>query len=274
MNVDREDRTEQPTAPTDSPPAAPRRPSPKPPTATVTPTSRARRAAAAGVQPALRRPSPQPDGTADRAERDPVADRVSGKPTATESLVADRPAVEPGVGPDQAPAKTLVEHRVRTRSPLWLASVLIVVIAMLAGLSGWLAFSSTSSGSVSQRDQALSAAKSSVPLILSYNYKSFDADLAKAQAQLTGRAKADYVKAMSSTIKPAAAKADVVVQAQTDSAGVESVSANGDQVTVVVFGEQRVTNTALSSPRIDPFRVRATLDRVAGHWLVSKFDQI
>ena len=52
------------------------------------------------------------------------------------------------------------------------------------------------------------------------------------------------------------------------------MSANGNQVTVVVFGEQKVTNTALSAPRIDPFRVRATLDRVNGHWLVSKFDPI
>jgi Mce-associated membrane protein len=52
------------------------------------------------------------------------------------------------------------------------------------------------------------------------------------------------------------------------------VSADGKQVTVVVFGEQKVTNTSLSQPRIDLFRVRVTLDRVGGQWLVSKFDQI
>jgi Mce-associated membrane protein len=150
----------------------------------------------------------------------------------------------------------------------------VLVIVLLGAASGWLATSSARSGSVSQRDQALSTAKSAVPLILSYDYKNFDADLAKAKAQLTGRASTDYVQAMTSTIKPAAIKAKVVVQAQTDGAGVETVSANGNQVTVVVFGEQKVTNTALSAPRIDPFRVRATLDRVNGHWLVSKFDQI
>ena len=75
---------------------------------------------------------------------------------------------------------------------------------------------------------------------------------------------------MTKTIKPAAIKSKVVVQAQTDSAGVETVSADGKQVTVVVFGQQKVTNTALSAPRIDPFRVRATMDLVAGHWLVSQ----
>jgi Mce-associated membrane protein len=152
--------------------------------------------------------------------------------------------------------------------------VLAVLVLALAVAAGWLATVSASNGSASQRDQALAAAKSAVPVILSYNYKSFDADLAKAQAQLTGRARSDYVQAMTKTIKPAAVKADVVVQAHTDAAGVETVSASGDQVTVVVFGEQKVTNTALTAPRTDPFRVRATLTRVAGQWLVSKFDQI
>ena len=79
---------------------------------------------------------------------------------------------------------------------------------------------------------------------------------------------------MAKTIKPTAAKVHAVVQAQTDGAGVEAVSADGKQVTVVVFGEQKVTNTSLSQPRIDLFRVRVTLDLVAGQWLVSKFDQI
>jgi Mce-associated membrane protein len=129
-------------------------------------------------------------------------------------------------------------------------------------------------GSVGDRDRALSAAKAEVPLILSYDYRSFDAGVAKAKAQLTGRAVTDYTTAMAQTIKPTAVKVKAVVQAQTDGAGVESVSPDGQQVTVVVFGEQKVTNSSLSAPRTDLFRVRATLNLVSGHWLVSKFDQI
>jgi Mce-associated membrane protein len=79
---------------------------------------------------------------------------------------------------------------------------------------------------------------------------------------------------MAKTIKPTATKVHALVQAQTDGAGVEAVSSDGNQVTVVVFGEQKVTNTSLTAPRIDLFRVRVTLDRVRGQWLVSKFDQI
>ena len=130
------------------------------------------------------------------------------------------------------------------------------------------------SGTTSERDQALAAAKSEVPVILSYDYKSFDAGLAKSKAALTGRAVTDYTKAMTTSIKPNAVKAKAVVQASTDGAGIESVSPDGKQVTVVVFGEQKVTNSTLTAPRTDIFRVRATLTLVGGHWLVSKFDPI
>lgn len=244
------------------------------------PTSRARRAAAAGVQAAAdaesaasstRRPSPRP---ADARSADSAADsKTVGKDRVTVTKPAKATAEATATAAEVEPAAR--PHRVQVRSARWLAAVLAVLALLLAGASAWLVITAPGqAGSVNQRDQALSAAKSSVALILSYDYRSFDAGLATAKAQLTGRANSDYVQAMTSTIKPAAIKSKVVVQAQTDSAGVETVSADGKQVTVVVFGQQKVTNSALTSPRIDPFRVRATMNLVGGHWLVSKFDQI
>jgi Mce-associated membrane protein len=243
----------------------PRRPRPAP-----TPTSRARRASGAGVEPALRRPRPTPAAPATVAltkthtdEPEPAVDEDS----ATGDSTTDDEAVA-------SETKERTPHRITNRSPLWLAALLVLVLVALGGGAWWLHTSPAKSGSVGQRDQALSAAKTSVPLILSYSYKSFEADLAKSKAQLTGKAQSDYVTAMTTTIKPAVAKAHVIVQASTDGAGVETVSADGDQVTVIVFGEQKVTNTTLSTPRIDMFRVRAVLERVGGHWLISKFNQI
>ncbi len=262
--------TSEPDEPgTSSAAAGSDRPRPSP-----SPTSRARRAAAAGVQSAAsptRRPSPRP------ADQATAGKGAAGKATLTKPApAATVEATAARSRPDRPESVDAAQpHRVRTRSPRWLAVLLAVLALLLAGASAWLVIVAPGrAGSVNQRDQALSAAKSSVALILSYDYRTFDAGLAKAKAQLTGRANSDYVQAMTSTIKPAAVKSKVVVQAQTDSAGVETVSADGKQVTVVVFGQQKVTNTALSSPRIDPFRVRATMDLVAGHWLVSKFDQI
>jgi len=232
----------------------PRRPTPGP-----SPTSRARRAAAAGGQPPRRRPRPA------------AARAAGGGPMGGEPAAA-------GVLTEQPPAPEVEEHRsVRVRAagaPLWLAVVLGVLVLIGVAATVLAATLPSGAGSTGQRDQALSAAKTEVPLILSYSYKTFDADVAKAKAQLTGRAVTDYGSAMASSIKPTALKAKAVVQAQTDGAGVESVSPDGQQVTVVVFGEQKVTNSSLSAPRTDLFRVRATLNLVSGRWLVAKFDQI
>ncbi|HEU5271582.1 MAG TPA: hypothetical protein VFU36_16765 [Jatrophihabitans sp.] len=249
--------------------------------------------AAAGVE--TRRPSPRPSPSTATGQG-PSTATGQGPSTATGSSATDadrsptQAGVPPQAGADRSPAeageaagewqtaeRSTAEPgttRAVPRSPLWLAVLLGVLV--LTGVAAVVVAARlpSQSGSGRERDKALAAAKSEVPLILSYNYASFDADVAKAKAQLTGRAVTDYTTAMSQTIKPAAVKVKAVVQAQTDGAGVESVSPDGRQVTVVVFGEQKVTNTSLSAPRTDLFRVRATLDLVGGTWLVSKFDQI
>jgi Mce-associated membrane protein len=241
------------------------------------PTSRARRTAATAAG-GLRRPSPGP-GPATGLTTPPVPGAATSP---AEALAATRDSTDSAAdGTDSLDARPadLVSRRPSAaeagrRLPALLAAVLVVGLLALAGLDGWLLTSQPGSGSRAERERALSTAKSAVPLILSYDYQHFDSDVATAKARLTGRAVNDYAQAMAKTIKPTATKVHAVVQAQTDGAGVEAVSGNGNQVTVVVFGEQKVTNISLTAPRIDLFRVRVTLDRVQGQWLVSKFDQI
>ena len=249
----------------------PRRPLPGP-----SPTSRARRVAAAGAP--VRRPSPRPPaGTT--TDADPAQAAAATEPAAIEPA-ATGPVADGSTAADRVPAKaqaaagTEPDSPGPRQAPLWLVVLLGLLVLAGAAAVAVAATLPSGAGSTGERDRALAAAKSEVPLILSYDYANFDAGLAKAKAQLTGRAVTDYVTAMTQTIKPAATKVKAVVQAQTDGAGVESVSPDGRQVTVVVFGEQKVTNTSLSAPRTDLFRVRATLDLVGGRWLVSKFDQI
>jgi hypothetical protein len=43
---------------------------------------------------------------------------------------------------------------------------------------------------------------------------------------------------------------------------------------VIVFGQQKVTNSGLSQPRMDLVRLRVTLDRVGGDWKISALAQI
>jgi Mce-associated membrane protein len=164
----------------------------------------------------------------------------------------------------------VIKETLAAQLALILAVIALVLVAVNVLLVGWQKKTDISQ----ERGRVLAAAKSSVPVILSYNYQHFDADAAAAASLLTGRAKTDYQQAMSTTIKPAATSTKAVVEAQADTAGIESVSDSGSQVSLIVFGEQKVTNTAVSAPRTDIFRVRLTMDRVGGKWLVSKFDQI
>lgn len=194
----------------------------------------------------------------------PVAGRP-GSHDSTPAPIIDAPAGGAEFAGDQDSARGVSRA---------LVAVLLVLIVALGATAWWLASSRGQAGSATERDQALSTAKSAAPVILSYNYRQLDKDIAAGRTRLTGRASTDYVQAMTRTIKPAAAKTHAVVQAQTDGAGVESVSADGKQVTVLVFGEQKVTNTSLTQPRTDLFRLRLTLSLVGKRWLVTKLDPV
>ncbi|MDQ1752512.1 MAG: Mce-associated rane protein [Pseudonocardiales bacterium] len=260
-------------APTDRPAGS--RPSPPRPS----PTLRARRTAAAAVASdgaSTRRPSP---GAAVLPTVEPAVAASQELPSSPDladpaDVLNQAQADQGGDGAAQPAAGPEPVAHVRRRARSWLVAVLVALIAGLAALNWWLLTAKDGASATQQREQVLSSAKAAVPLILSYNYGSFDKSVGAAKAVLTGRASTDYVQAMAGTIKPTATKTKAVVQAQTDAAGVESVSGDGKQVTVVVFGEQKVTNTSLTAPRTDLFRVRVTMDKVNGKWLVSKFVQI
>jgi Mce-associated membrane protein len=152
--------------------------------------------------------------------------------------------------------------------------MLALVAAVLLAVNGVLLRSDHSSSSAADREQVLAAAKSDTALVISYNYKTVSADAAKAMPHLTGSFAADYSKSMDQVIKVQAPKVKAVVEGQVDSAAIEAVSPNGTQVTVIVFGQQKVTNSALSQPRMDLVRLRVTMDRIGSDWKVSQLAQI
>jgi len=220
-----------------------------------------------------RRPRPGPTNRARRASA--AAGTVAPQPHPRPQPGPPRPASPARGATGPVPAPIAVRRRAdRATAPLWLALVLgALALLAVAGLVAAFLVPSRQ-GSVTTRDQALAAAKTEVAQILSYDYKNFDAGLTQAKSVLTGRAVGDYTTAMIKTVKATALKNKATVVASTDSAGVESVSPDGEQVTVVVFGEQKVTNSSLSAPRTDVFRVRATLDLTHGRWLIAKFDNL
>jgi Mce-associated membrane protein len=117
---------------------------------------------------------------------------------------------------------------------------------------------------------AVAAAKTSVQTILSYDYRSINADIAKAKADSTGVFAHQYAGTAAQLLSEAKQE-KAIVQATIGSSGVVSASANN--VVVLLFVDQASVREASGqkSPttRIDQSRVRVTMTLVRGRWLVS-----
>jgi Mce-associated membrane protein len=117
------------------------------------------------------------------------------------------------------------------------------------------------------RESALGAATSSVATILSYSYKTLDRDFSRAEAQLTPRFRKQYLSTTAKAVRPLATRYRATSSAQVAAAGV--VSATADRAVVLVFVDQTETNSRLSAPRLDRPRIKVSLVRSGGRWLVD-----
>ncbi len=126
-------------------------------------------------------------------------------------------------------------------------------------------------GEQHDRSAALAAARSAAQDILSYDYRTIDADIRRAQSHATGTFATQY-RQSADQLAAQARQNRAIVQASPGQPGV--VSADRGQVVVLVFVDQASVKQleAQKSPttRIDQNRVRLTMTQVNGHWLVSQ----
>ncbi len=147
------------------------------------------------------------------------------------------------------------------------------IVVLLAVLAGVLGLQARSAGRVDRaRTDGLAAARAAAQHILSYDYRHLDADFAQARKETTGTFTAEYAKTTTTVVKPTALKYHVVVAADVRAASV--VTAESDQVVVLLFVNQSTTSTRVAGPKIDQSRVRMTLVHRRGRWLVSKVDAL
>lgn len=139
-------------------------------------------------------------------------------------------------------------------------------VALLAGSAG-VALSSPA-GQEAQTRAATSAARTSIEQMLSYNYKTIDAQAARIEGLLTGSFKSEFSSAMAKDIKPLAVKNKTVVQARVSDVGVME-QAEG-RVKVLAFVNQATVGADAQQPAIDQNRVIATLTKVGDRWLISE----
>jgi Mce-associated membrane protein len=149
-----------------------------------------------------------------------------------------------------------------------LAGLLAVMLSALTAF-GLVAYRVRSDQRVeTARDQAMAAAHDHAEAILSYDYRHLDADFAAARSTLTGGFARDYKVTTTTLVRPGAEQYHVVVKAEVAAQSV--VSATADQVVVLLFVNQTTTSTRLDGPKVDLNRVRLTLVKHGGDWLVNK----
>ena len=184
--------------------------------------------------------------------------------------VRPHPAPAPARSGARAPqVRGTGEATPRTRHPGRLLAPAVGLGAALLLLAGAVGLSlSDPSGQDAQTRAATSTARTSIEQMLSYNYKTIDAQAAQIETQLTGSFKNEFTQAMDKDIKPLAVKNKTVVQARVSDVGV--MEAADGRVKVLAFVNQAKVGADQKQPAIDQNRVIATLTKVGDRWLISE----
>jgi Mce-associated membrane protein len=197
-----------------------------------------------------RRPSPRPSPR-------PAAD--SGRPRTSRSKSAGRRR------------RRRVQNRwlpFQTVSGLTLV-VLVLIVVLLGAVAGGLAFwQRYDADTAAARTAAVSAAAVQAQTLFSYDYHHLDRDIAASRKVITGRLATDFVTTSTKVVAPQATANKAVVQATTTASSV--VRATPSEVTVLVFLNQAVQNKNIKGTRLDQYRVRMTMQKVDGQWLIAQ----
>jgi Mce-associated membrane protein len=149
--------------------------------------------------------------------------------------------------------------------------VLVVVTALLSSQTSRNNHDKTVAASAyllgTSAKAAEAAAVAGVKATLTYDYKTLDADFARAEKGLTPGFRASYVHTTETSVRPLASRYHAISAASVAASGVSATSLN--DATVLLFVDQTVQNTQLPHPRLDRSRIRVSMVRQNGKWLIS-----
>lgn len=140
----------------------------------------------------------------------------------------------------------------------------LVLLAAAAGFSTWGAHQAQQVQDA--REEALSAARTRIPVLLSYDSSSLDEDLSTAIEQTTGSFSDDYSELLSTVVAPTAEERGISTQAEVAAAGV--VSAEDDEVVVLVLLTQTTTARG-QRPTTSGSRVEVTMTPDGPDWKIA-----
>jgi hypothetical protein len=124
------------------------------------------------------------------------------------------------------------------------------------------------------REQLLAAAKSCVVATNNYTYTNLDGYERTALACTTGALTGKLKTTIESLVKQNAPRLKAKQTAQISRGGIESVSPDGKQWTLLIFGQLSVVNANYPKGRTDPFGAIVRMERVGGKWLMSDLNTV
>lgn len=172
---------------------------------------------------------------------------------------------EPGdAGTSDAP--TAPRSRVR-QGHRWARLAMAVALAASVVAAGYATWGAHRVQQVEEvRDEALAAARTRVPVLLSYQQSRLDDDLALAIEQTTGPFRDDYGTLLRDAVAPTAEERQISTRAEVASAGV--VSATRDRVVVLVFLTQTTTSGG-QEPTTSANRVEVSMELDGEDWKIA-----
>ena len=207
----------------------------------------------------------------------PVADRGAAPPRAEHTAVdagrdgAAQPVPAGGVSAPATGGSFLSSFR--------LLKVLVAVCLVLAVAAGiaWYRSANPPEGkapdgaitSAEARDAGLQAATQLTQKVLSYDWKTLDADMKGAETVLAPSFRGEYEKAMAG-VKAQTIKNQVKLTASAVATSI--VSATDSKVVALVFVNQVTSAKGTQNQRLDQNRVLVTLTLHDGEWRVSKMN--
>ncbi len=184
-------------------------------------------------------------------------------------MAAQRPAVRGVSG---------VSDRFWRGTPM-LVTLLVVTLALAAALAALLVRNHDSSAAGGVGSLATQHAPDRPALIaitagltaraLSYDYRTLNRDMARAEAGMSPRFGKQYRTTMS---KIRAQTQSARVRLKATVAGTSLISADEHAAQALVFVDQVTTRAGSRRQRLDQNRVVVTLIRGGGHWRISKMD--
>ncbi|NKQ51954.1 twin-arginine translocation pathway signal [Amycolatopsis sp. K13G38] len=158
--------------------------------------------------------------------------------------------------------------RLLMRKPVLTLSLAAVVAVLLAGcVVAATIVRHQQTATETARGAATDAARTGVTTMLSYDYHTFDKDVAAASGSLTGDFQQRYHDLMTGTVRAAALDQQTVTNASVARSSV--VSATPETVDVLLFVNQTTTSKASQGPQLTGSRVQVTMTRVGDRWLIS-----